>query len=150
MNLLSWIKSWNRKEAVEVPRLEDFEQQFMGLDVQAVIDAHLAWRKRLEGQILGTSSDELDLSLIMQDNQCVLGKWLYGQAARSTLALHSEYEALREAHRVFHLYAARVVQTLRMRGKEAAQAMLEADFDRLSKDIVFNLFSLVHKERALD
>lgn len=149
MNLLDWIRNWGRKQPTEAPKLDAAEQQFMGLDVQAVINAHLAWRKRLEDLILGNSSEELDIGVIMQDNQCLLGQWLYGQAARSTLALHPEFAALREAHRAFHLYAARVVQTLRMRGVEAAQAMLEADFDRLSKEIVFNLATLMHKERTL-
>jgi hypothetical protein len=119
------------------------------MDVQAVINAHLAWRKHLEDSILGRSNEELDIGVIVQDNQCVLGQWLYGQAARSTLALHPEFARLRESHRLFHLYAARVIKTQRMHGAEAAQAMLEADFDRVSKDIVFNLAALIHKERTL-
>ncbi len=149
MNLLNWLRNWNRKTPSETPQLEESEQHFMGLDIQAVINAHLAWRKRLEDQILGQSQEELDIGVIMQDNQCVLGQWLYGQAARSTLSLHPEFGHLREAHRRFHLYTARVVQTLRMRGVAAAQAMLESEFDRLSKDIVFHLASLIHKERTL-
>lgn len=149
MNLLDWIRTWGRKQPAEAPKLAAEEQNFMGLNIQAVINAHLAWRKRLEDLILGNSSEELDIGVIMQDDLCQLGQWIYGQAARSTLALHPEFAALREAHRAFHLYAARVVQTLRMRGVEAAQAMLEADFDRLSKDIVFNLAALMHKERTL-
>ncbi len=88
------------------------------------------------------------MSLFLDYLQCVLGQWLYGQAARSTLSLHPEFGHLREAHRRFHLYTARVVQTLRMRGVAAAQAMLESEFDRLSKDIVFHLASLIHKERT--
>lgn len=150
MNLLDWLRSWGRKQPTEAPKLEEAEQRFMGLDVQAVINAHLAWRKRLEDCILGRSNEELDISIVMQDNQCALGQWLYGKAARSTLALHPEFAALRETHRSFHLYAARVVQTLRMRGVEAAQVMLESEFDRLSKDIVFNLAALMHKERSLN
>ncbi len=149
MNLLDWIRNWGRKQPLEAPKLDAAEQHFVGLDVQAVINTHLAWRKRLEDAILGRSNEELDIGVIMQDNQCLLGQWLYGQAARSTLALHPEFTALRETHRTFHLYAARVVQTLRMRGVEAAQAMLETEFDRLSKDIVFNLAALMHKERTL-
>jgi hypothetical protein len=149
MNLLDWIRNWGRKQPLEAPKLDAAEQHFVGLDVQAVINTHLAWRKRLEDAILGRSNEELDIGVIMQDNQCLLGQWLYGQAARSTLALHPEFAALREAHRTSHLYTARVVQTLRMRGVEAAQAMLETEFDRLSKDIVFNLAALMHKERTL-
>lgn len=149
MNLLDWLRSWGRKQPTEAPRLAADEEHFLGLDVQAVINAHLAWRKRLEDCILGRSNEELDISIVMQDNQCTLGQWLYGKAAHSTLALHPEFAALRETHRSFHLYAARVVQTLRMRGVEAAQVMLEGEFDRLSKDIVFNLAALIHKERSL-
>ncbi|MCS7067863.1 MAG: CZB domain-containing protein [Meiothermus sp.] len=149
MNLFDWLRSWSRKQPPEAPKLEEAEQHFMGLDVQAVINAHLAWRKRLEDCILDRSNEELDIGLVMQDNQCALGQWLYGKAARSTLALHPEFGTLRETHRVFHLYAARIVQTLRMRGVEAAQVMLESEFDRLSKDIVYNLAALMHKERTL-
>ncbi|MCX7600377.1 MAG: CZB domain-containing protein [Meiothermus sp.] len=149
MKLLDWVRNWGRKRPLEAPKLDAAEQHFMGLDVQAVINAHLAWRKRLEDAILGRSNEELDIGVIAQDNQCLLGQWLYGQAAHSTLALHPEFAALREAHRAFHFYAARVVQTTRTRGVEAAKAMLEADFDRLSKDIVLHLAALMHKERTL-
>ncbi|MCV5245159.1 CZB domain-containing protein, partial [Escherichia coli] len=88
-----------------------------------VINAHLQWRKRLEDCIEGTSQEKLDGGVIMLDDQCVLGKWIYGKAARSTLSLHPEFGELREAHRLFHLYASRVVQTFRVRGKEAAREM---------------------------
>lgn len=148
MNLLDRIRNWGRKQPTEAPELEAAEQQFMGLDVQAAINAHLAWRKRLEDLVLKNSSEELDIGVIMQDDQCQLGLWLY-ERAKSTLALHPEFAALREAHRAFHLYAARIVQALRMGGVEAARGMLEANFDRLSRDIVFYLATLMHKERTL-
>ena len=149
MSLLDWIRKWGRNQPTEAPELEAAEQQFMGLDVQAAINAQLAWRKRLEDLILKNSSEELDIDVIMQDDQCQLGLWLYEQAAKSTLALHPEFAALREAHRAFHLHAARVVQALRMGGVEAARGMLEANFDRLFRDIVFYLATLMHKERTL-
>jgi len=149
MNLLQWLRNWYRLGPMEKPQLDESEQIFMGLEIPAVIDAHLAWRKRLEDCILDRSQEELDIGVIVQDNRCVLGQWIYGQAARSTLSLHPEFTALRESHRHFHLCAARVVQTLRTQGVAAAQSMLESDFDRLSKDIVFHLVSLIQKERTL-
>ncbi|MCS7068960.1 MAG: CZB domain-containing protein [Meiothermus sp.] len=130
--------------------MSEKERRFQGLDVQAVLEAHLAWRKRLEDAIEGRSNEELDLSVIVRDDQCQLGRWIYLEAAKTTLALHPEFARLREAHRQFHLVAARVVQTFRLHGFGAAQGLLTGEFDQRSKEIVQSLADLMQKERSLD
>ncbi|RDI95652.1 hypothetical protein DV704_05060 [Meiothermus sp. QL-1] len=148
MGLLDWLRGWRGGNAHPLPALSQEEREFHGLDVQAVLEAHLAWRKRLEAALAGEHPVP-ELSVIVRDDQCTLGQWIHGPAARSTLALHPEFAQLREAHRRFHLCAARVVQVFRLQGLEAAQRLLEGEFNERSKEIVQSLVALMEREKAL-
>ncbi|GEM88017.1 CZB domain-containing protein [Meiothermus granaticius] len=149
MSITGWLQGWLRGGSPKPLLLSEQERHFQGLDVQAVLEAHLAWRKRLEDAIQGRLEGELDLSVIVRDNVCQLGQWIYGPAKYSLLTAHPEFADLREAHRRFHLTAARVVQTLRLQGLEPARRILEGEFDQHSKAIVQNLALLMEKERSL-
>ncbi len=46
-------------------------------DVASVIQAHHAWKKRIQAVIEGTSDEVFDVELIAKDNLCVMGQWLY-------------------------------------------------------------------------
>lgn len=50
------------------------------INVMDAINAHVLWKIRLEKYMDGTSEEKLDAKVICQDNQCKLGKWIYGQA----------------------------------------------------------------------
>ncbi|GIW24641.1 CZB domain-containing protein [Meiothermus sp.] len=150
MGLLDWLQHWLGGSSASLPSLSEKERRFQGLDVQGVLEAHLAWRKRLEDAIEGRSTEELDLSVLVRDDQCQLGRWIYHEAAKTTLALHPEFARLREAHRRFHLAAGRVVQAFRLKGLHTARELLAGDFDHHSRLIVQNLVELMQKEQGLD
>ncbi|MDW8482059.1 MAG: CZB domain-containing protein [Meiothermus sp.] len=147
MGLLDWLQNWLRGGSAA--GLSEQERRFQGLDIPEVLEAHRAWRRRLEEAVERCQIEELDLSVIVRDDQCRLGQWIYLEAARTTLALHPEFARLREAHRRFHLAAARVVQALRLQGQAAALALLAGEFDQCSKEIVQSLAELVQKEQSL-
>ena len=57
----------------------------------------------------GRSQEELDPAVIGRDDQCKLGKWIYGPAQRYFPGAQI-LERLRTAHAQFHLYAGSVVK----------------------------------------
>jgi len=66
--------------------------------------------------------DMVDVRVTERDDQCELGRWIYGEAAH--LRHLPEYEAARQAHAAFHACAAEVVRlTLAGRHHEAKLAV---------------------------
>lgn len=76
------------------------------MDIRPLLRAHAEWVVHLREYIYG--SGELDVRVILRDDECELGRWLYGEAAR----YHHlpEYETARLAHAAFHADAAQVVR----------------------------------------
>ena len=84
------------------------------------ITAHSQWRIRLQGAIAGTNQDVLDPKVVGADDQCVLGRWIYGEAKR--YADQPDYQALVLEHRAFHKCAGSVLELVSAGRKEEAKA----------------------------
>lgn len=95
------------------------EEQFLGLDMKAALDAHIAWEKRLEDKISGTSQEMLDVATVASDCECTLGRWLHG-SARMKFGESREYLELREVHADFHLNAGEILNNVMNGDREAA------------------------------
>ncbi len=89
------------------------------INIRLLLRAHAEWIIHLREYVYGSGS--LDVRVTMRDDQCDLGRWIYGEAARYRHL--PEYEAARQAHAVFHAEAAQVVQMMKAgRRHEAALA----------------------------
>jgi len=84
------------------------------------ITAHSQWRIRLQGAIAGTNQDTLDPKVVGADDQCLLGKWIHGEAKQ--YAASPDYQALVQEHRNFHQSAAKVLGLISAGKKEEAKA----------------------------
>ena len=111
------------------------------LDVMAAINAHVQWKMRLEKYLNGTSEEKLDAKVVCLDNQCKLGKWIYGSAVEH---FHEDesLESLREEHAKFHTYAGRIVEYIHKNEKDAAKDLLDGDYKYTSRKVVFALSEL--------
>lgn len=97
-----------------------FARQESPIDIRPLLRAHAEWIVHLREYVYGLGT--LDVQVIMRDDQCDLGRWIYGEA---TPYRHlPEYEAARQAHALFHAEAAQVVNLLEAgRRHEAALAL---------------------------
>ena len=145
MDLLAWYQSVGKDNTALA--LDGQVVSFAGLDVLAVIKSHLEWRRRLEEYVDGRG-EILDVSKVVADDVCVLGKWLYYGPQRFTLGLYPEYAELIEAHRRFHLYAGRVVTCYLAKGPAAAKERIQQEFDLYSREIVRLLQALMEREKS--
>lgn len=133
MSLFDWLqKRLASDDHVElkpthVEKVNPDDKILFGLNLTQVLDAHSAWRIRLEAVLKGTSTEELDVSIVAQDSYCVLGKWLYGPGKKSFSHL-PEWEVARRAHAEFHLCAAEVLTEYQDDNLEAAQKLLKQKF----------------------
>jgi diguanylate cyclase (GGDEF)-like protein/PAS domain S-box-containing protein len=127
------------------------EESLAKLSMNEMIDAHLAWSGRLKSVLDGTSTEQLDVSVVTQDNCCSLGKWIYGPAKK----LHAhlpEWEDLRVAHGNFHLCAGEVLKAHQQGNSYAATILLKGPLAQASKnnnDALVKLYKLVEKSSAL-
>lgn len=98
------------------------------------INAHVTWKLRLQRYLEGTSEEVLDPAHICKDNQCVLGKWIYGNESR--YARSPVFEEVKGKHAEFHKLAAGIVQLINDDRKQEAGQTLQGDYARLSQHLL--------------
>ncbi len=105
----------------------------MTMDFPQVVMAHIAWKKRLEKYLGGDRSENLNPDVICQDNQCVLGKWIYGEGA--AYQHHQEFAQVKTEHATFHRLAAQVVVQCNAGDLKGARQLLDTDYSRISERV---------------
>lgn len=104
------------------------------------IASHIKWKIRLKDFIDGTSSEKLDSATICKDNQCILGKWIYGEG--ENYKTMRQYDNLRVKHADFHRCAGSVVSKVETNDKAGARAILAKEFVAAAKDTVSAIMAL--------
>lgn len=140
MSLLSWLRDALVGEPEAELKLSPEEAKLSGLDLKQVLDAHTAWKVRLERDLENPQSS-IDVSTVAPDNLCELGKWLYGPAQKMHGHL-PEFEDARRAHAVFHLAAAEVLIQRQSGNLAGAHALLHGKFRDASSDNQLELVKL--------
>ena len=107
--------------------------------VQKALVAHGAWKLRL-AQAIESGGSEFSPAVVRLDDQCALGKWLYGNIA-SALRDTDQYETVRKLHAQFHLTAAAVLESALKGQKAEARAAMEpgSEFARTSTQLTLAL-----------
>lgn len=132
---MSW---WNifgshDKETADIAATkENTSEEVGGLNFKTALEAHIKWKLRLQGVIDGSGTEALDPRVVAQDNQCALGKWIYGQGGKD-YGSNPEFKELVAAHTHFHKCAGHTLD-LALDGKtaEARQQIEGGDFAKAS------------------
>ena len=91
------------------------------MDLNQAILAHSKWKTRLQNFIQG--NEQLNPEMVGKDNQCDLGKWIYGEGSK--YASLSQFSDLKTKHAKFHAAAANVVRNAKSCTPEKALEMLD-------------------------
>jgi chemoreceptor zinc-binding protein len=105
------------------------------------VEAHLAWKRRLDEYLSGRSDEDLRPEVICQDNRCVLGKWIHG-AGKARLGGYPLFHQLIDEHSKFHYHASKVVEAHQAGNQPLAAKLLQEDFLKQSKRTVACLAKL--------
>lgn len=141
MSLKDWlVKKLSGDDSAELV-LSPEEEQLSGLNLQEVLDAHMAWKVKLNSTLDGTASERYEVVTVSKDNLCILGKWLYGPGKQKFSKL-PEYEALRKIHAQFHLCAGEVLVKHESGDKAGATQILNGEFRDASSQIQLDLVRL--------
>ena len=129
---------------------DDGEQHFHGLDMKGALEAHRAWRVRLEAQIRGDATESLEVANVAADHNCALGKWLHGEG-KNRFTNVTEYEELVRDHANFHLAAGEILMTSHQGKRESASRMLKSDFRHHSDRVQLSLVRLfAHARKTIN
>jgi hypothetical protein len=154
MGLFNWFKALaSGKEAAEpgaeaagpggmVAEEDPDSGVIAGLDFKGAINAHMAWKVRLEKCVSGSNEEGLQVEVISRDDQCVLGKWIHGSGGQ-TFGHLREFQEMKMEHMRFHLAAGDVLACcLAGDGDGAAEKLRSGDYSRASSRVKLHLSRL--------
>ncbi|MDO8787936.1 MAG: CZB domain-containing protein [Sulfuritalea sp.] len=144
MSILSWLRNTLAGELPAKVEFADHDQHFHGLDMKSALDAHAAWKTRLEAQIRGDAGESLSVSTVAVDNNCSLGHWIHGEG-QSRFGELSEYAQLRKVHAEFHLCAGGILSDVHDGNAVAATGALTKSFRHHSDAVQLALVRLYAK-----
>ncbi|MBI5918946.1 MAG: CZB domain-containing protein, partial [Nitrosomonadales bacterium] len=98
------------------------------------VNAHIKWKTRLIDYIRGNSKEQLDVAKVSCDDQCDLGRWLYGPAKEYSKL--SEYGDLKGSHAAFHRSVGSIVKCVQEHHQDEAKEKLGGEFFQLSNQTV--------------
>jgi len=110
-----------------------------------MISAHVRWKQRLLTYIQD-KSEALDPAVIGRDDQCRLGKWIYGEGKAYTQANH--FEKVRTEHADFHKHAAAVVTFFNRGDRDMASEVLNGEYARTSNNLKRDIIALAQEVGA--
>jgi methyl-accepting chemotaxis protein/methyl-accepting chemotaxis protein-1 (serine sensor receptor) len=114
--------------------------------LQVALSAHGAWKQRLKVAI-ETRTSEIGVDKARMDNQCALGKWLYGPTVSAAVKKSAEYRKSLELHRRFHEVSGEVLaMALAGRKEDATRAMgTGSQFEEVSASLASTLVAWAAK-----
>lgn len=113
-----------------------------GLDFKGAINAHMAWKVRLEKCMNGNNEEALKVEVVSRDDQCVLGKWIYGPGGQKFGHLR-EFQEMKMEHMRFHLAAGDVLACCVAGDQDgAAEKLKSGDYPRASSRVKLHLSRL--------
>ncbi len=104
-------------------------------EIKAAIGAHGAWKMKLKTAIT-TGKTDLNPNVVRCDDQCALGKWLYGSSIDPDTRMGMPYKVNKRVHAEFHECAARIVELILRQKRDEANALLEGEFSERSDKVV--------------
>lgn len=111
------------------------------MDFDAAIKAHSDWKLKL-ASYLRKRDGSLKAAEVCLDNQCALGKWIYGEGAR--YAKLPPFATLRSTHTRFHKEAAEVIRRADA-GKDVSEEVMlgsSSGYTTASKAVVSAIFEM--------
>jgi hypothetical protein len=147
MALLDWFNRALKGDYDTKLEFAPNEEKFSGLNLRQVLDAHTAWKSRLQQVLDGNSTEDMDVATVSQDDQCVLGKWIYGEGKHLYGHL-PEYESLRVAHADFHLCSGEVLIAHQSGDFLKASQILHTQFRTTSNKNQLELVRLFHAAKV--
>jgi len=121
----------------------------MASEGKEAIDSHVRWKARLRDFIQGKSQEELKADVVGRDDQCTLGKWIYGIGGER-FGADPAFAVLKARHAQFHRCAGEVLDVARRGDSRIALHMLEEGaYPDASEQVASAIVRLFEKPRVV-
>lgn len=108
---------------------------------EAAITAHVLWRLRISAILNSGDLTGLDREVVVQDDACDLGKWIYGPGA--IFKDHKVFQDFQECHRGFHASIGTIIALIDIGDLAGArQEMNHGEFSSCSQALVASMLKL--------
>ena len=116
------------------------------MDFDNAIQAHVEWKTKLRAYML-KADGSLKSSLVAQDSQCSLGKWIYSDGI--VYSALPEYNELKVEHAKFHKCAAKIIDLVNAGKLNEADEKIKSgsEFKILSTNCVSLIMKLRDKAK---
>lgn len=126
MKLLDWFNKKIKDEESNMDFMPD-EEYLLGLNLKQALDAHNAWKSKLQKILDGINTEDMDVATTSQDDKCVLGQWIHSEGKQMYGHL-PEYASLKTSHAAFHLCAGEILNEHQNGNAIRAAQMLHTQF----------------------
>ena len=117
------------------------------VDLNEAIRKHARWKARFQQAV--SAGEPMDAAVLAKDNQCDLGKWLYGEA-QALYGMRPAHALCLARHAATHVEAARVAAVLNAQCRDEARRMLAdgLSFSQASSAFILALIELENQALA--
>lgn len=148
MGILSWLKGFTAGDVVGTASFAPGEETFHGLNMKDAIDAHIAWKAKLETQISG-NAEKLEIGQVASDDRCTLGCWIHG-TGKQEFGMLPEFSDLVRDHAQFHLIAGSILMEAHAeKTQEALKQLRGSEFRHASDMVQLTLVRLYAKAKGV-
>ena len=114
------------------------------MDFDGAIKAHAEWKVKLTSYI-GKPDGSYKPEIVSQDNQCPLGKWIYGEG--KAYQTQPEFTELKKHHAAFHKAAGDIIRRCDKGENVSADLNLGAnsEYRKVSNEVVRLIMALKSK-----
>lgn len=112
------------------------------MDPNQAIQKHAQWKVGFQRAVL--ANEPMDVAVLAKDNQCELGKWLYGEA-QARYGMRAAHGQCLAHHAAVHVEAAKIAAVLNAQCQNEAEHMLASGSPFLKASTAF-ILSLIELE----
>ncbi len=117
------------------------------MNLNEAIRKHARWKAWFQQAV--AAGELMNAAILAKDNQCDLGKWLYGEA-QSLYGMRPAHALCLARHAAIHVEAARVAAVLNAQCRDEAERMLAVGlpFSQASSALILALIELENQAAA--
>jgi hypothetical protein len=104
------------------------------MNIENIINQHLHWKSLVESLFNVNDSAILNPSIIIKDDDCDFGKWIYSKEAEN-VSSNETFQKVKKLHKKFHHLTGKIILCFQSGEVDKARELFTS-YGPLSKDLI--------------